>query len=568
MLFSEFRVRHDAIRGEAKSLQRETLVKDLLQSCASDAERVAACELLLAKPGAPAESLTTGIKETWLANHLGLSTRSLLDIRQALPAMWAKQDHVGAGPSLEAFHAALATHGRSTDRSDAAKGQLVAQAMAMPAWEDAFLALEILTGKLSNKLDDLTLFYAVSRLQPDCPFAKSWKAADKARLSRAFNTNPNLADWVGAWHGQSFWTVIDATRPRVGVPGRPQLADQGKDLAEVFAQPRDLVWEPKLDGVRVHAHIDAGGKVRLFSRALNEITDEHPDLCTSLASAPHLRDSILDGELVALDGSGNILPFAYTKRKDDDAVARKAITLYDAWRVNGNDLFNTPLHLRRSAFTAVTHGVQALSTIPQEALRDLAHLEGLVEACHANGEEGVVVKDLAAVVLPGDRDPCWVKAKALYSDKLSDTVDVVVVGYNRGRGKRHGLVGSLWIAVREDGVLHPVSKLGTGFSDEDLDAWTKRLAGDVLTAPASNVVPGRIGSDVEVWVEPTIVIEVNAAEVSRSPHYSAGAGPDGRGLSLRFPVMLRERTDKTPSAATTVQDLLNMERRTAEPRQA
>lgn len=562
MNFSEFRQRHDVIRAERKTLAKETLIKELLDACDSDGERIAAGQLLRSTVGTPLESLTTGMKETWIANHLGLKTKSLIDIRAALPAIWSQRNLERHPWSVLDLHGALRAYCQAPDRTDAARGAILAKALGQPDVDDAFLALEILTAKLSNGVEALTIFYALARRHPDCPFTGNWKDADRSRLRRAFHCNPDTAYWTTAWRNQPFWPVIDGTRPRVGVPANPQLADPGKDLKDLFAGGKRLVYEPKLDGERVHIHVRPNGDVRLFSRQLKDNTAEHPEIVRGVAAAAHLRDSILDGELVALAADGSILPFTFVGRKDDETVARKAVVVYDCLRLAGQDLFDAPFEQRRAAFAPALAGVPCLSLIPQQRLTDLPQLLALVEACHEEGSEGLVVKDLDFATNLGEREG-FTKAKAMYDSKLADTVDVVVVGYNKGRGKRHGVIGSLWVAIGDAGVFHPVCKVGTGLKEADLEAWTQRLAEHVLPGKPDSIVAGKVSANVQVWVDPTFVIEVNAAEVSRSPLYSAAADSEGRGLSLRFPVFLRERPDKTPESATTVDDLVRMSRRTA-----
>jgi ATP-dependent DNA ligase I len=563
MKFTEFRTRHDAIRGEAKNLPRETLIKELLDACSSTEELVAVCQLLLGNVGTPVESLTTGIKETWLGNHFDIETRSLNDVEFHLASAWLQQSRLNMHDStVLQFRERVRAHASSSDRSNAAKTRLVEYAIGLPSAKDAFLALEILCGKVSNKLDATTIFYALARRRADCPFDGSWKAADKKRLKRAFMLKPDLSLWATAWEGRTFWEPIDATLPVIGEAVAPQLADPGKDLASIF-DGRRLVYEPKIDGNRIHVHVHPDGRVQLFTRQLKEVTEDHPEIVRQVSAHEPLRSSIIDGELVAMGLDNEILPFELVGRKDSNLVAHKAIVVYDALIVSGRHLLNVPLHERRAAFAPAIDGVRCLSLNPQTQLVDLAQLEAVVEACHADGLEGVVVKDLDSTIQPGERDPAFVKAKADYRGDLADSVDAVVVGYNVGRGKRHGLVGSLWIAVRDGETFHPVSKVGTGFSEKDLEDWTQRLIPNRLDGIPSSVTAGRIGGDVEFWVEPQHVIEVHAAEVSRSPHYSAGADADGRGLSLRFPRRIRDRTDKAASEATSVADLLAMARRGA-----
>jgi DNA ligase-1 len=184
--------------------------------------------------------------------------------------------------------------------------------------------------------------------------------------------------------------------------------------------------------------------------------------------------------------------------------------------------------------------------------------------------EGIVAKRPDAPYQAGSRGYDWVKLKRAYQSKLRDTVDVVLVGYLRGRGKRASLgIGSLLAAVydpRRD-RFRTVAKIGSGLSDT---AWKKLRA--LLDADARKERPRRVDSLItpDVWVDPKYVVEVLADEITRSPFHTCGKSDGESGYALRFPRMLGGvREDKAPVDATTereVLDLFRMQRTGAERR--
>jgi DNA ligase-1 len=153
-----------------------------------------------------------------------------------------------------------------------------------------------------------------------------------------------------------------------------------------------------------------------------------------------------------------------------------------------------------------------------------------------------------------------VKLKRAYQSRLRDTVDLVLVGYLRGRGKRAALgIGSLLAAVYDPSHdrFRTVAKIGSGLSER---AWKELRA--KLDRDATRVRPRQVDSVItpDVWVVPRIVVEVLADEITRSPLHTCGKAADAPGYALRFPRLLSERADKAPQDATTEREILNLHR--------
>jgi DNA ligase-1 len=144
------------------------------------------------------------------------------------------------------------------------------------------------------------------------------------------------------------------------------------------------------------------------------------------------------------------------------------------------------------------------------------------------------------------------KLKRDYLAGQVDSFDLVPVGAYWGKGKRAGRYGAFLLACRAEEAggeaLQTVCKLGSGFSDADVDGLAAWFAanGLVRDSPAPELDLGAMakGRQPDVWLEPAAVWEVLAAEISESPTYSAARAPGGRGLALRFPRFVRARDDK------------------------
>jgi DNA ligase 1 len=173
--------------------------------------------------------------------------------------------------------------------------------------------------------------------------------------------------------------------------------------------------------------------------------------------------------------------------------------------------------------------------------------------------EGVVVKKLESSYEAGARNFNWVKLKRHSGGAIQDTIDCVLLGYIFGRGKRAALgAGALLVGVYDPkkDMFVTVSKIGTGLSDVGWRSIRERTKGLVVDHK-----PARVWSLIEpsVWLEPEIVIEVLADEITRSPIHIAGKVGDEPGYALRFPrlIAFREK-DKKPEDETTVEELIEM----------
>jgi DNA ligase-1 len=163
----------------------------------------------------------------------------------------------------------------------------------------------------------------------------------------------------------------------------------------------------------------------------------------------------------------------------------------------------------------------------------------------------------SSVYEAGVRGWNWIKFKADYVGSLTDTFDLTVIGSYSGKGKRTGTVGALLVAAynEDEDIFQSFCKLGTGFSDEDLKELTEILEPLKVKEKPNNVMSGMKPDN---WLKPKIVVEVAAAEISKSPtHMTAWNGTSG--LALRFPRFTgRIRTDKNAEQSTNLSEILLM----------
>jgi len=367
--------------------------------------------------------------------------------------------------------------------------------------------------------------------------------------------------------------AVQRIQVRAGNPVRPMLAQRMSSTADVLAKLDGRCGaEYKYDGIRVQAHRTADGQLELFTRRLERMAWQFPDVVEILDAGLGPREAILEGEVVAFDpASGDLRPFhevMYRRRKHGIAEAVDAVPVslfcFDLLYADGEDLTRLAYPQRRERLTAAITPSAALRLATAEEVEDLEALDAIFDRAVADGCEGLLCKSLAptAGYQAGARGWLWIKLKRDYRTELSDTLDLVVVGALYGRGRRAGMYGALLLAAYDPAadVFRTVSKCGTGFSDADLAGLPDRLA-----PLAREHRPARVDAlrDADVWFEPGLVLEILAAEITPSPNHTAGWGTvnEDAGLALRFPRFTgRWRDDKSPEDATTTDELVQLYR--------
>jgi DNA ligase 1 len=396
--------------------------------------------------------------------------------------------------------------------------------------------------------------------------------ADRPVLERAYNICCDLGLVASALVDGGL-AAVEQIQVRPGNPVRVMLAQRLADATEILAKlGGECAAEYKYDGMRLQAHRTADGTIELWTRRLEEVSTQFPDVVEVLAAGLGPAEAIVEGEVVAFDAATDELrPFAevmFRRRKYGIAEAVRDVPVglfcFELLYADGTDLTRLPYSQRRAALAAaITTGPQLRLTtaVPVD---DPKALDAAFERAITDGCEGLICKSVspASVYQAGSRGWLWIKLKRDYRTELSDTVDLVVVGAFAGRGRRAGTYGAVLLAAYDPDadVYRTVTKCGTGFSDADLAALPARLA-----PYAHPERPARVDArqQPDFWFEPGVVLEILSAELTPSPHYSAGWGliKEDAGLAMRFPRFTgRWRDDKGPQDATTTGELVDLYR--------
>ncbi|MGA2911705.1 MAG: ATP-dependent DNA ligase [Candidatus Levyibacteriota bacterium] len=353
---------------------------------------------------------------------------------------------------------------------------------------------------------------------------------------------------------------------RVGYPVRSELCERLPNPEKVIEKMKVVDAQYKYDGFRVQLHKN-GDIVRMFSRNLEEMTQMFPELTEAVRKQIKAKTIILDSEALAYNPeSEEFLPFQETtKRRRKYGIAEMAKSLplkafvFDILYKDGQSLIDLPLTKRMEILKEVLPEDDVLIRTKNQTVRDAKTLSLLLEDAISKGLEGLVIKKLESPYEAGARNFNWVKLKRHSSGELSDTIDCVILGYISGKGKRTAFgAGALLVGVydKEKDEFVSVSKIGTGLTDEEWREVHKRA--DKISLEQK---PARVSSNIipSVWIEPKIVIEVLADEITRSPIHTAGKTETEPGYALRFPRLVSFRdADKKPEDATSVTELIEM----------
>lgn len=342
--------------------------------------------------------------------------------------------------------------------------------------------------------------------------------------------------------------AADKLREASLVPFRPikfMLASPEETAAAIWERvqsgaPSEIgdhpVWlEDKYDGIRCQLH-KVRKRVALYSRDLKEISSTFLELADSTRAMQ--SDFILDGEIVAMRGE-EVLPFADLQkrlgRKQGDLFMRDEVPIkfvaFDLLWLNGGSHLNRPLRERRQALEALAPMPECFRLARISEANSIGQIEAAFDAARARNNEGLMIKDPASPYTPGRRGLAWLKLKKAFA-----TLDCVVVGAEYGHGKRNKVLSDYTFAVRDDqtGELRTIGKAYSGLTDAEIAALTNHFLSTAIS---------QYGRYFEV--KPDTVLEIAFDKIQASDRHSSG-------LALRFPRILRIRTDKSVSEIDTL----------------
>ena len=427
---------------------------------------------------------------------------------------------------------------------------------------EASFILKILLGTLRLGIAENTVMDALA-------IAYTSSKENRKILERAYNVSSDLGQ-VAEIIANEGLDGITKFEVKLFNPIRPMLADRVKSESDAIEKMgKRFAAEYKLDGERVQLHI-SNEKVILFSRSLENITSYYPDIVEKIPNMINASEVILEAEAVAInEDTGEFLPFQELmhrrrKYKIEKAVTQYPITInfFDVLFHNGKSCLELPYEQRRKTLENIVKENDFAKYVPMELVTNENEIEEVLENSINSGCEGLMLKMLDKPYQAGARGNYWLKLKREYRNELGDSLDLVVIGAFFGKGRRTGRYGTLLLATYDDDqdVFTSICKVGTGFTDEDLDQLYQILSNKVTIKKNP-----RIDSDMEadVWFEPELVLEVVASEITLSPIHKAARDiiRKNAGLALRFPKFTGKiRIEKTAEDASTNQEVITLYR--------
>ncbi len=450
----------------------------------------------------------------------------------------------------------------SRDTKIKAMASLIASSKPIAARYAVRLAL----GQLRLGLGDATILEALS-------VVATGKRELKPKLESAYNICGDLGKVATVLFKEGA-KGIEKLDVELFSPIRPALAERLPTAEEILERMGGkCAVESKYDGMRAQVHFDKKSKkIKIFSRNLEVVTDMFPEIARATLSNVSGENGIMEGEAIAYDEVLDAFyPFQETiqrKRKHGVEQISKEMPLhlfaFDLLYHNGKSYLAKTYEERRKELESIVKKGNTVRTSDMEIMSSAKEIEKYFDDAITKGLEGIVAKDLRAPYIAGARKFSWIKMKRSYKNELSDSLDLIIVGYYSGRGSRAefgfgGLLAAVYNEKRD--LFETITRIGTGFTEQQMKDF-KELLDKIKT----DKKPARVDSVVtpHFWVSPKYVVTVNADEITKSPMHTCGREKNEKGeeigYALRFPRLTSDgvRKDKSPEDATTTKEIIEM----------
>jgi len=464
--------------------------------------------------GKVSEKLTKHKKQSTLQSHI-LTTEKVLDNLRKLPALEGKG---------------------TVDKKIALITELLTSASPV----EALYLVRTLIGDLRIGIQESTIRESMAKA-----FFKEEKES-AGRVQDAINKSNDLAEVFDvARTGKE--NDLGKIKIEVGKPIKAMLAQKVKTIKEGFeAVGKPCAIEYKYDGFRLIIH-KKGEKVLLFTRTLENVSKQFPEVTDYIKKYVKGDSFILDSEAVGFDKkTKEYKPFQSVsqriKRKYDIEKVQNElpveVNVFDVLYYNGKSLLNEPFKKRTELVKKIieSHPYKIIHS-KQIITGDEKKAEEFYKQALRDRQEGVMMKNLSSDYSPGRRVGNMVKMKPEERD-----LDLVITGGEYGKGKRSGWLSSFILSCKSDGKFLEIGKVGTGIKEKKEEG----ISFDELTKKLKPLITEEKGKDVKI--KPKIVVSVTYQEIQKSPTYSSG-------FALRFPRFTALRPDKSPSEITTLKEV-------------
>ncbi len=362
--------------------------------------------------------------------------------------------------------------------------------------------------------------------------------ADKEKVEYAYNleTDFGIVAKIAKEKGNE---GLEEVKLEIGRPIKVMLSEKAPDLEKAIEKAKEPAIEIKYDGMRTLVQKDKD-KIWLFTRRLENVTKQFPDLVELCRKNIKSEKAILEGETLAIK-DGKPAPFQELSKRihrkyDIEKISEEIpiqINFFDCIFVDGEQLLDENFSERRKKLEEVVNQVEGKFQLAEQIkTTDLKEAEEFYNMALDSGQEGVMVKNLSAPYQPGKRVGYMYKVKP-----EKESLDLAITGAEWGQGRRANWLASFILSVRDEatGELFEIGRMGTGLTDENFRDMTERLKPLIIREEENTV-----------YLKPKMVVETGYQELQRSPNYKSG-------FALRFPKLIGIREDKSVEDIETVQ---------------
>ncbi len=535
---TEYRLLAEALDSVSKQRGKLAKIERLAEALGrlSGEELAAASRLLSGSPFAEWEQTVTSVGWVtmakaasevtgWDLETIGACATAIGDLGEAVGLLLTETPPEG----LSVLEVDTRLRGLSRERKAAGKQAAIAEMLRRSSPIERKYLVKTLSGGLRIGADITTIEEAIAQAF----------GADREEIARARRDCGDIGETaVAAREGRLAEIAFRLFHP-IGF----MLATPIEVAEEVASELPLFAIEDKFDGIRAHAH-KSGSQVALFSRTLDDVTAQFPEIASALATLP--GSFLVDGEVLAWrDGRPDSffrLQRRLGRKAPEPEVLEEvpvAFMAYDCLAREGRPLFEEAWTKRRRELEAISPD-GALRVSPVFRAETPAELDRLFDEARERGNEGLMLKRFDSTYQAGKRGRAWRKYK-----KALATLDVVVTAVQQGNGKRAGMLSDYTFAVKDGDRFVNIGKAYSGLTDEEI-----RRMGTVFR----KITVGRYGP--VRAVEPQVVLEVSFDSIQKSTRHKSG-------FARRFPRIVRLRPDKKPEEVDTLETVAQIYERIA-----
>jgi len=497
-------------------ISNQIAIKAIAKATGSTPAKVASQWKKVGDLGQVAKELTKTKKQMTLASHL-ITTKKVIDNLRKLPELEGKG---------------------TIDKKLALITELLTSATPI----ESLYLIRTLIGDLRIGVQESTIKYAILKA-----FFHNNKEYEE-RIQKAIDRSNDLSVVFNIARKKNI-KKLDEIKLKVGHPIKAMLAAKAKNIEDAFKQlGTPLAIEYKYDGFRMLIH-KANGKVTLFTRSLENVTKQFPEIEAYVNEFIKAKSFILDSEAVGFNRNTK-------KYTDFQAISQRIrrkykieelqkklpveVNVFDILYYNGESQLEKPFKKRRELIEKIiTNHPFKLIESKFKITSDKKEIETFYKKALANNQEGIMMKNLDAEYKPGRRVGHMLKLKPEENE-----LDLVITGGEWGKGKRAGWISSFILSCKQGNKYLEIGKVGTGISEKETE--DNNITFTNLTELLTPLIIKEKGKSIEI--KPKIVVTVHYQDIQKSPNYESK-------WALRFPRITALRNDKPLSEIATLDEI-------------